>query len=133
MRSGKPFQLYHNEYHGILSEEQVLALVPDFTLDERTARFFGGQRLASYENTGSGVGGKADLKLLAIEVGELLDAIDQGTPVEVGAEEGLAAVALVMACHESSQARRTVSMTEVASGRLSTYQDVANRELRIEG
>ena len=133
VRSGKPFQLYLNEHRGILSEEQVLALVPDCTLDDRTARFFGGQRLTSYENTGSGVGGKADLKLLAIEVGELLDAIDQGTPVEVGAEEGLAAVALVMACHESSEARRTVSMTEVLSGRLSTYQDVANRELEIEG
>ena len=85
-----------------------------------------------YDQSESGVGGGGDLNILAMELAELLDAIDNGTPVEVGAEEGLVAVALVMACHESSEAGRTVRMEEVVGGRLNTYQNVANRELGIE-
>ena len=67
-----------------------------------------------------------------MELAELLDAVDNGTPVEVRSEEGLAAVALVMACHESSEAGRSVSMPEVADGTLNSYQNVANRELGLE-
>lgn len=54
--------------------------VPDFALDDRTARFFGGERLARYDNTGSTIRGGTDFKLLGIEIAELLDAIDNGTP-----------------------------------------------------
>ena len=114
VRSGKPLRLFHVGRDDVLDDDDVLALVPDFALDDRTARFFGGERLARYENTGSGVGGGADFKILAMEVAELLDAIDNGTPVEVDAEIGLAAVALVMACHESSEAGRAVALSHSA-------------------
>jgi predicted dehydrogenase len=90
------------------------------------------ERLARYDNTGSTIGGSADFKLLGIEIAELLDAIDNGTPVEVGPEEGLAAVALVMACHESSDAGHLVTMAEVIDGSLNHYQSVANWELGVE-
>lgn len=132
VRTGQPLRLFRSDHDGALDDDDVLALVPDFALDDRTARFFGGDRLARYGETGSGVGGFADFNLLAMEVAELLDAIDNETPVEVGPEEGLAAVALVMACHESSEADRPVRMAEVVDGSLSTYQDVANRELGLE-
>ena len=132
VRSGRPLRLFREDYDDMLDDDDVLALVPDFALDDRTAYFFGGERLARYDNTQSGVGGNADLKILAMEVGELLDAIDNRTPVEVDPEAGLVAVALVMACHESSEAGRTVSMTEVVDGSLAIYQNVANRELGIE-
>ena len=102
---------------GSLDDDDVLALVPDFALDDRTARFFGGERLVHYDQSGSGVGGGGDLNILAMELAELLDAVDNGISVEVGAEEGLLAVALVMACHESSEAGRTVHMEEVVGGR----------------
>lgn len=131
VRTGQPLHVYRNDYDGPLSDDDMLALVPDFVLDDRTARFFGGERLARYDETGSGVGGNADLTILAMEIAELLDAIDNGTPLEVGPEEGLVAVALVMACHESSEANRPVRMAEIVDGSLSTYQDVANRELGI--
>ena len=132
VRTGQPLRLFQDDRDGVLDDDDVLALVPDFSLDDRAARFFGGERLARYDQSGSGVGGGGDLNILAMELAELLDAIDNGTPVEVGAEEGLLAVALVMACHESSEAGRTVRIDEVVGGRLSTYQNVANRELGIE-
>ncbi|MCY3923870.1 MAG: hypothetical protein OXG27_15945, partial [Chloroflexi bacterium] len=103
----------------------------DFGLDDRTARFFGGERLARYDNDHSDVGGGADLKLIAIERAEVLDAIEGDVTVEVDAEVGLAAVALVMAAHESSEAGRPVTIEEVVNGSLSAYQDVADRELGL--
>ena len=105
--------------------------MPDFALDKRTARLFGGERLARYDNAGSGLGGGADLKLLAVELAELLDAIDGGPEVEVGPEVGLSAVALVLACHESSAAGRPVTLTEVVDGTLDTYQRPVNQTLGL--
>ncbi len=129
VRNGQPLRLYRNG--DALSDEDLLSLVPDFALDDRTARLFGSARLARYE-TDSGVGGNADLKILALELAELLDAIDHGTPVEVDPEVGLEAVALVMACHESSETGLPVEMAQVIDGSISAYQDVANRELGIQ-
>ena len=131
VRSGRPLQVFRDDQDGALPAAAVLALVPEFALDERTARLFGGERLARYETAGPGLGGGADLKLLALELAELLDAADGGPEVEVGAEVGLAAVALVLACHESSAAGRPVTLTEVVDGTLDTYQRPANQALRL--
>ena len=89
VRTGHPLRLFRDDHDGVLDDDDVLALVPDFALDDRTARFFGGERLARYGQSGSGVGGGGDLNILAMELAELLDAIDNGTPVEVGPEEGI--------------------------------------------
>ena len=131
VRTGRPLRVFRDRSDEPLDDAELLALVPQFSLDDRTARFFGGDRLARYDEGGSGVGNAADVKILAMEVAELLDAIDRGTPVEVGSETGLAAVAFVMACHESSEAGRSVGMTEVLDGSISEYQDVANRQLGL--
>ena len=132
VRTGQPLRLFRDDHDGVLDDDDMLALVPDFALDDRTARFFGGERLARYGQSESGAGGGGDRNILAMEVAELLDAVDNGTPVEVGPEEGLAAVALVMASHESSEAGCSVRMAEVLDGSLNAYQNVANRELGIE-
>jgi hypothetical protein len=79
----------------------------------------------------AGVGGGADVNLIAMKVSELLDAVEHGTPVEVGPEAGLTAVALVMACHESSDAGRPVHMEEILDDSRSAYQDVTNRALGL--
>lgn len=131
VRSGRPLQVYRDGHDGALSDAEVLALAPGFALDERTARLFGGERLARYANAGSGLGGGADLKLLAVEMAELLDAADGGPAVEVGAEVGLSAVALILACHESSAAGRPVTLAEVVDGSLHTYQRPANHALGL--
>lgn len=131
VRSGRPLQVFRDDHDGALPDAAVLALVPGFALDERTARLFGGERLARYENAGGGMGGGADLKLLAIEMAELLDAADGGPPVEVDAEVGLSAVALVLACHESSAAGRPVTLTEVIDGTLHTWQRPSNEAMGL--
>ena len=48
VRSGRPLQVFRDDHDGVLPDAAVLALVPDFALDERTARLFGGERLARY-------------------------------------------------------------------------------------
>jgi predicted dehydrogenase len=134
VRSGRPLRVFRDDHDDVLPDAAVLALVPDFALDERTARLFGGKRLARYENTGGGMGGSADLKLLAIEMAELLDVADAdggGPPVEVDAEVGLSAAALVLACHESSAVGRPVTLSEVIDGTLDTWQRPANRALGL--
>ena len=133
VRQGLPLRVYLGRSKEALPDDEVLALALDFGLDDRTARFFGGERLARYDNDQSNVGSNADLKLIAIEMAELLDAIEGDGTVEVDAEVGLAAVALVMAAHESSEAGRPVTMQEVVDGSLSGYQDVADRELGLLG
>ena len=131
VRSGRPLQVYRDDHEGALSDADLLALVPDFALDERTARLFGGERLARYDNAEGGLGGGADLKLLALELAELLDAADGGPEVEVGPEVGLSAVALVLACHESSSAGRPVTLSEVIDGTLDAYQRPVNDALGL--
>ena len=131
VRQGLPLQVYSGRSKKPLPDDEVLALTPNFGLDDRTARFFGGERLARYDNDHSNVGSNADLKLIAIEIAELLDAVEGDGTVEVDAEVGLAAVALVMAAHESSEAGRPVTMQEVVDGSVSQYQDVADRELEL--
>lgn len=131
VRSGRQLQVFRDDHDGALPDAAVLALAPDFALDERTARLFGGERLARYENSGGGMGGGADLKLLAIEMAELLDAVDGGPPVEVDAEVGLSATALVLACHESAAAGRPVTMSEVLGGTLDAYQRPVNQALGL--
>ncbi len=131
VRSGRPLQVFRDDREGALPDAAVLALAPEFALDERTARLFGGERLARYENAGGGMGGGADLKLLAMEMAELLDAADGGPPVEVGPEAGLSAAALGFACHESSTAGRPVTLSEVINGTLDTYQRPVNQALGL--
>jgi predicted dehydrogenase len=125
VRSGRPLHVHVGTDPEPISDDDVLAMVPAFHLDDRTARFFGGDRLARYDNGDS----KADLKLIAIEMAELLDAIDTGGVLEVDAETGLTAVGLVMAVYESSDAGRPVAMSEVLDGSLSVYQGEAGRAL----
>lgn len=131
VRNGKPPGVFRDDHDGALPDAALLEMVPGFALDERTARLFGGARLVRYDHAGPGPGGGADLKLLAVELAELLDAVDGGPAVEVGPEAGLAAVALVVACHESSAAGRPVTLAEVIDGSLDNYQRPVNRILGV--
>lgn len=133
VRSGIPLRVFLGTAAEPCGDEDVLSMVPDFHLDQRAARFFGGERLAAYDNAGEGVGGSADLKLIAMELAELLDAIDGNGVLEVDGATGLEAVALVMAVHESSESRQVVQMSDVRDGSLSVFQELANRDLGLLG
>ena len=126
MRSGRPLKVWRGGAEP-LDDAQVLDLASDFALDPLTTDLFGGDRMARYELPFT----QADRKLIALELGELALAIDSGNPVEVDLEAGEAAVALVLAVHESSQAGAMVTLDDVRSGRVSAYQDVTDRKLGL--
>ena len=126
VRSGRPLKVWRGGAEP-LDDDEVLALAPDFALDPMTTDLFGSDRLARYEFEFP----QADRKLIAHELGELAEAIDSGNPVEVDLDAGEAAVALVLAVHESSQAGAIVTLDDVRSGRVSAYQDVTDRKLGL--
>ena len=70
-------------------------------------------------------------EIIAAEIAELASAVETGTPVEVDIAVGEAAVALVLAVHESSEIRQAVSVDDVRNGRVSDYQDVTDQKLGL--
>ncbi len=102
---------------GELSGEAIRAEIPDFHLDELTARLFDDKVV--YSKTAS----EADAALIAIEIHDFADAILGGRAPEVDGHLGLTAVAAVLAAYESGIAGRSVTMDEVISGKVSAYQD----------
>jgi hypothetical protein len=98
--------------------EDVLGLVPDFVLEPATAALFGGDRLWQYSFPFTEI----DPRIIAIEYAEFGQAITEGKTVEVDLGQGKRSVALAYALLESNAAGRAVSMEEVLSGDLNTYQ-----------
>lgn len=105
----------------------LLDLVPDFHLDAITAELFGADRLASYDIPFPA----ADRKLLAIELYELGACILNGTPPEVDGLVGRRAAALCYAAFESSVLNRPVSLDEVESEQVGSYEAEINAELKL--
>ncbi len=125
-RSGLPLEVWRDA-GGSLSDDDLLALAPDFHLDELTSDLFGGERLARYDSDFE----QADRKLIAIEIAELAAAIETGAAVEIGPDGGRDAVALVLAAIESGEAARPVTLAEVTGGDVSAYQDPTDRQLGL--
>ncbi len=116
-RSGKPVRLVQDD-GTVLEGEAVLDLAPSYRLEPMAATLFGGERIASYDFTFA----ETDRKLLALEQFELAACVRNGTTPEVDARQGLHALAVVMALFESQVSGRAVTIDEVASGALGTYQ-----------
>lgn len=114
-RSGKALKLMQRQggKDVPISEEEQLALVPDFALDDLTAALFGGARLSSYEMAWADI----DANLLAIEQADFVDAFTTGREPEVNGVDGLRSLALVYSFIESERLGKIVSLDEmVASG-----------------
>ena len=127
MRSGEPLTVWLTDAPEPVPDEELLERVPEFALDDLSAELFGGARLARY----AGDFPTADRKLIAIELAELATAIETDADVEVGPDQGEAAVALVMAVFESSETGGPVTVDEVRSGAVSAYQDPIDRKLGL--
>ncbi|MEZ4663513.1 MAG: Gfo/Idh/MocA family oxidoreductase [Caldilineaceae bacterium] len=110
-RTGQPPQLVrrHNFKDEEVPESELLALAPDFALDELTATLFGGARLSSYDMEFADI----DANLLAIEQADFVAAIMQDRAPEVTGEVGLRALALIMGFLESELLGRIVSLDEL--------------------
>jgi predicted dehydrogenase len=117
-RTGNPVKVTRIDQSRALSKADVLALVPDFELDDLTATFFGGSRLSSYDLPF----GQSDAKLIALELQDLVNAVTTGSDVAVPGKLGLDAVALVYSILESGQAQMPVAFADVVNGDVADYQ-----------
>jgi predicted dehydrogenase len=107
--------------------ETLLDLVPDFYLDEITARLFGAQRLGAYDVSFP----EADRKLLAIEYHELGSCVLTGVQPEVDGQVGRRALALCYAAFESSVQNRPVTLDEIEAEEVGAYEADVNAYLGI--
>jgi predicted dehydrogenase len=122
-RSGKPAEIKRNGE--TLRGDELLKLVPDFSLDEVTAALGGRDRLGSYELDFREI----DRKI--VEYADFAQAIATGRQPEVSSEEGMAALALAYGVMESGEAKQPVNLGDVTSGAVSAFQDDIDRVMKI--
>ena len=101
-----------------ISDEEILALVPDFTLDEVTAKLFGGDRLASYQMDFADI----DSNLLAIEQADFAAAIVDNRPPEVDGAFALRSLAIAYGFIEAELVGRALDVAALIENRDSPYQ-----------
>ena len=122
-RSGNSASITMNGASGPLSGGELLEMIPEFQLDDLTASFFGNERrLLAYEYEMPEV----DRKFIAMGLMDFSNALLNGTTPEVGAKEGLDAVALVYAILESGHLGQRVKFEDVALDRVNDYQFEVN-------
>jgi predicted dehydrogenase len=116
VRNGRPVQLHRDD--GPVPEDELLALVPEFHLDETMARLFGAERLTSYDHGFD----QADAALIAAEYDELARCITAGVQPEVDAYVARKDLAAVYAAHESNLLGRPVTLQEIEEERTAVYE-----------
>lgn len=110
-RSGRGPQVYLDQHRGEpIPPEEMLALVPNFAVDEGTARLFGGERLTAYQFDDRMA---IDRKIQASVYLDYGRAISTGKPLDVSGVEGRHAVAVVNALFELARLNRPVSIAAV--------------------
>ena len=92
-------------------------------MDDISARLWPGERwIASYDMSFE----KIDGEMLAVELTDFAEAIENNRPPEVEVAFGMNTLALAFAALEPGQAGCPVTMHEVLSGEVSAYQDVSD-------
>ena len=125
-RNGHPV-VVHRDDLGEIPEEKLLDYVPDFHLDEMTARLWGKDRLTSYE------GGMdfSDAAIIALEYYELGDCIRTGKQPEVNPYVARRDLAAVYAGHESNAINRPVTLDEIEAEETAVYEQDINEHWGI--
>jgi predicted dehydrogenase len=104
----------------------LLSLVPNFALDDVTARLFGGTRLASYQLDFPDV----DANLLAIEHADFSSAILNDRPPEVDGTIGLRSLAISYGFLEAERLGKAITVTEMLQNFDLPYQKELARAAR---
>lgn len=118
-RTGRSPGVYLEGRKEPLNAEDLLTSVPDWELDDITAKVWdGARRIASYDFPF----GDVDRKLIAIEYEEFAQSILNNTKPEVDSEAGMSALALAYALLESGALRAPVALRDVLSGSVREYQ-----------
>ena len=126
-RTGKPLHLVqrHNLKDEAIPESELLALVPDFAVDELSAALFGGERQSSYQMAFTDI----DTSLLGIEQVDFIEAIVKDREPEVTGEIGLRALALIMGFLETELLGRIATMAELTTSESLPYEALVNEVL----
>jgi predicted dehydrogenase len=117
-RSGKPLRLTQRRDGRDMAVEDLLALVPNFALDDVTAALFGGERLATYSLAWADI----DANLLGVEQADFVDAITKNREPEVTGEQGLRSLAAVYGFLESELVGHPVSVDDMLNGSTTIYE-----------
>jgi predicted dehydrogenase len=126
-RSGRILKLTLDRTH-VVDNESMLDLVPDFRLDEATAKLFGGDRLWRYEFPFE----LTDRKLIAVEYADFGLGIAGERPVEVDLAQGARSVAVSYAMMESGAAGgKLLSIDDVLAEKVTAYQQDIDEGLGI--
>jgi len=120
-RSGKAVRLRLEGQE--LFGKEILALLPDFHLNEITSRLFGADGVVYERPDVPHAEFALDARLLAIEYHDFGEAILQGRPPEVNGYDGMVAVAAILGAYESAAVGHAVEMADVLSGTVRTYQE----------
>ena len=127
-RSGRKVEVTKIDERSPLREQEVLALAPQWELDDVTAPFFQGQRRpTSYDMPFEEI----DRKLIALELQDFAEAVLDGRDPEVTGHVGLEAVALTFAILESGLLREAVSLADVAEDKTNAYQQEINESVGL--
>ena len=130
-RNGRPvvLRLEGRELQG----KEILKLLPDFHLDEITARLFGDDGVEYNMPTDVPHPGYAiDARHLAIEYHDFGRAILTDGQPEVDGMGGMKAVAAIVGAYESGLAGRSLTMEEVLSGEVGAYQEEIDAALGLK-
>ena len=120
-------RLEGKELHG----KEILALLPDFSLNEITARLFGADGVVYGLPGVSHAEYALDARLLAIEYHDFGEAVLQGRAPEVDGRDGMIAVAAILGAYESAAVGRAVEMEELLSGAVRSYQEEIDEALGL--
>jgi predicted dehydrogenase len=122
-RTGNPVEVTLKGGKRPLGGDEVLALVPDFELDDLTSSFFDGERrLGRYQMPFEEI----DKRLIAIELQDFGGAVINGLEPEVTGEIGLGDVALCYAVLESGYLGQPVGFDDVVEDKVNAYQAEIN-------
>ena len=119
-RSGLPLNLMvrENGEDRVVPDEDLLALVPDFRLDDTTATLFSGDRITSFQVPWA----DTDANLIAIEFDDFAGAILDNRAPEVDGAFGLRSLAISYGFLESDRLGRFVSVDELLTSNDLPYQ-----------
>lgn len=121
-RTGRPVRLVLDDGPEVC-DERILDYAPSYRLDPIASSLFGGERPWTYAFDFPAT----DRKIIALEYAEFAGCIRSGARPEVDGPTARRDVALVYALFESAVAGRPVTIAEVESGAIATYQrDIDN-------
>ena len=117
-RTGRALRLNQRREGQDAAADDLLALLPDFALDDVTAALFGGERLATYDLPWADI----DANLLGIEQADFVAAIAEDREPEVNGEQGLRSLAIVFGFLEAELVGRPVNVSDILEGRTAVYE-----------